>query len=133
MRYEFTKDLECGNTLIDNEHKELLQVVNKLLDACSEGNGRKNIEPTLKFLLNYVNTHFAHEEQLQMNTNYPNMTAHKSFHTQYTQKLNEIADKIPLSNPSILDLGNLNQHIGILVSHIKTEDKHLGEYLNSRK
>ena len=39
-KYELTKDLETGNWIIDNEHRELLQAVNKLLDACGEGKGR---------------------------------------------------------------------------------------------
>ena len=40
MRYEFTKELETGNRIIDNEHSELLNAVNALLDACGEGKGR---------------------------------------------------------------------------------------------
>lgn len=36
-RYEFTKRLETGNSIIDTEHKELILAVNKLLDACSKG------------------------------------------------------------------------------------------------
>ena len=38
-RYELTKDLETGNPIIDKEHRELLQAVNKLLVACGEGKG----------------------------------------------------------------------------------------------
>ena len=34
MKYELTKDLETGNRIIDNEHRELLNAVNALLDAC---------------------------------------------------------------------------------------------------
>lgn len=36
-RYVFTKKLETGNVVIDREHRELFQAVNKLLDACGEG------------------------------------------------------------------------------------------------
>ena len=64
-RYEFTKKLETGNTVIDREHRELLEAVNKLLAACSEGKGRASMDETIKFLNNYVNQHFSHEEQLQ--------------------------------------------------------------------
>jgi hypothetical protein len=32
-RYEFTKKLETGNAIIDKEHRELIDTVNKLLDA----------------------------------------------------------------------------------------------------
>lgn len=61
-RYEFTKNLETGNAMIDREHRELIQAVNRLLDACSEGKGRAFMDETIKFLNNYVNQHFSHEE-----------------------------------------------------------------------
>ena len=35
MAYQFTKDLETGNALIDSQHKQLIQAINDLLDACS--------------------------------------------------------------------------------------------------
>ena len=30
-KYEFTKKLETGNAIIDKEHRELIQAVNKLM------------------------------------------------------------------------------------------------------
>ena len=59
MRYELTKDLETGNATIDREHRELFDAVNKLMDACGSGKGRASLEPTMKFLLEYVNKHFS--------------------------------------------------------------------------
>lgn len=34
-RYEFTKELETGNAIIDKEHRELIDAVNKLIDRKS--------------------------------------------------------------------------------------------------
>ena len=129
MKYELTKDLESGNAIIDGEHRELFRAVNTLMDACGKGQGRAALAPAIKFLLDYVNKHFAHEEQLQAKSNYPGMAAHKQFHEKYKSKLREIADKIPAAGPSVADVGALNGHIAVLVSHIKTEDKRLGAFL----
>ncbi len=38
MRYELTKELETGNTIIDGEHSELFRAVNNILDA-AKGRG----------------------------------------------------------------------------------------------
>ena len=46
-RYEFTKKLETGNAIIDKEHRELFQTVNKLLEACGEGKGRAFMDETI--------------------------------------------------------------------------------------
>ena len=129
MRYKLTQDLETGNAVIDKEHRELLDAVNKLLVACSEGKGRSSVDATVKFLTDYVNRHFAHEEQLQVSSKYPNYTAHKAFHEKYKNELAAILAKIPADGASIADLSAVNGHIGILVSHIKTEDKKLGQFL----
>ncbi len=129
MRYELTKDLETGNFIIDGEHKELFRAVNALMDACSNGQGRASMEPAIKFLIDYVDKHFSHEEDLQMKAKYPNFPGHKQFHEGYKRRLNEIVGNIPDEGPSMADLSNLNMHIGALVSHIRTEDKKLGAFL----
>ena len=128
-KYELTKDLETGNAIIDKEHRELLNAVNDLVDACGKGEGRSSVQKTGEFLSNYVNTHFAHEEQLQVKNNYPGYTAHKAFHEKYKKDLNEAVKKIPRTGAGIGDLAALNNLVGVLVSHIKLEDKKLGQFL----
>jgi len=132
MKYELTKDLETGNAVIDGEHRELFEAVNSLMDACSKGQGRQAIEPVAKFLLEYVDRHFSHEEELQKKNSYSGFLSHKQFHTEYTKKLRALVSGIPASGPSVNDLANINQHIGVLVTHIRTEDKKLGQFLNSK-
>ena len=53
MAYQLTKDLETGNALIDREHRELIDAINALLDSCSKGQGRNELEKTAKFLQSY--------------------------------------------------------------------------------
>ena len=132
MRYELTKDLETGNGIIDGEHRQLFAAVNSLMDACAQGRGRATIEPTMNFLLNYVDTHFAHEEELHKKSGFENFEAHRQFHITYTKKLRELAAAIQVSAPTVSDLNNLNQHIALLVNHIRSTDKKLGAYLNSK-
>ena len=131
MRYELSKDLETGNAIIDNEHRELFDAVNKLLDACSKGKGRDSLKQAAQFLINYVDKHFSHEEQLQQDSKYPGITAHKLFHSNYKAELNKIISQIPPTNASISDVGKLNNHISVLINHIKIEDKKLSAFLNN--
>lgn len=128
-KYEFTKDLETGNLTIDNEHRELLNAVNSLLEACEDGKGRAKMSETVKFLNDYVERHFAHEEQLQKKSGYPGYEAHKAFHEKYKQTLREITSGMS-DNISIADLAKFNAHVSLLVSHIRSEDKKLGAFLN---
>ena len=131
-RYEFTPNLETGNAIIDKEHRELIEAVNKLLDACGLGNALGEVNKTVKFLNDYVQKHFSHEEQLQQQSGYPNYAAHKVFHESYKKTLLDITSEIAKSGSSVGGLMKLNGHIALLITHIKTEDKKLGAFLNSK-
>ena len=69
MKYELTKDLETGNTLIDSEHRQLFAVINKLLDACSQGKGRDQITSTVQYLNDYVSKHLVMKNSFRLNQN----------------------------------------------------------------
>ncbi len=129
MKYQVTKELETGNALIDQEHRELFQAVNNLLDACSSGKGRAVIKDTAQFLEEYVNKHFAHEEELQRKSKYPNYQAHHLFHENYRRKLYSIVEQIKSHESTITDVAMLNSHISTLITHIKSEDKNIGRHL----
>ena len=79
MAYQFTPDLVTGNALIDSEHRQLIQTINDLLEACSQGRGRAELSKTTKFLYDYTAKHFADEERLQQQTHYPDYINHKKF------------------------------------------------------
>lgn len=130
MGYELTKNLETGNAVIDNEHRELFAAVNRLLDSCNNGDGLSAIEPAIEFLLQYVDKHFAHEEEFQRNSKYPELTAHRAFHEQYKRKLKEIAAEMKASGSPVSVMVKLNSHIAVLVNHIRLEDKKLAAFLN---
>lgn len=129
MRYELTDDLITGNALIDSEHRELFKAVNELMDACSQGKGRDQIQKTVTFLNDYVAKHFRDEENLQTKSNYPGYPAHKQFHDGYRRKLGETTQVLMREGPTVKALGDLNTVVAILVSHIRTEDKRLARHV----
>ena len=129
MRYELTKDLETGHVMIDSEHRQLFQAVNQLLDACSQGKGRSQLEPTLDFLVSYVNQHFGDEEKLQTQTSYPGYPGHKQFHEGYKKELAAVVREIKEQGLTIAALSRLNQLVSQLVTHIRMEDKRLAQHV----
>lgn len=129
MKYEVTDDLLTGNALIDSEHRELFAAVNNLMDACTQGKGRDQIQKTVQFLSDYVAKHFRDEEGLQTKSNYPGYPAHKQFHDGYRRKLAEVSQVLMREGASVKALGDLNGVVAILVSHIRTEDKRLARHI----
>ncbi|MFR6094225.1 MAG: bacteriohemerythrin [Dysosmobacter welbionis] len=90
-----------GNQLVNREHKELLEAVNRLMDACSEGKGREKSAEVFRYLLSYVDKHFADEERLQMQAKYPGYAAHKNFHESYKKNLRDIEKTLVAEGPTI--------------------------------
>lgn len=131
MKYQFTKDLETGNTTIDSEHKELINAVNKVMADVSQGKGKDSLKQAVTFLNDYTKKHFRNEEQLQLKSSYPDMPNHKVWHKNFIDKLQSISDKLlqeGASSPLVLQLTNT---VSQLITHIKTEDKKLANFLKT--
>lgn len=131
MRYELTEELITGNALIDSEHRQLFEAINALLDACANGKGRDQVMKTVDFLNGYVGRHFADEEKLQVSSNYPGYSSHKIFHDGYKRQLQQTTQELLAEGATVKALGKLNQVAGVLVSHIRTEDRKLAKHLKA--
>lgn len=132
MAYQFTKDLETGNTLIDSEHKQLFQAINDLLDACAQGKGRGQLEQTTKFLYDYTSKHFSDEEKLQVQCKYPEYAQHRQYHESFKKVVADLGKQLSIEGPTVNLVGQINTALaGWLLSHIKREDKKLAEYIHA--
>ena len=87
MAILWKENLSVGVNEIDNQHKELFNRINNLLDACTRGKGSEEIKRTLNFLSDYVISHFGTEENLMVRYNYPDYTSHKEKHEKFKKNL----------------------------------------------
>lgn len=130
MAYELTKDLETGNALIDSEHRQLIQAINDLLSACSQGRGRAEMNKTAQFLQDYTAKHFADEERLQQSHKYPDYPSHRQYHESFKKVVGELVQKLNEQGPTVQLVGEVNSALaGWLLNHIKREDKKLAAFL----
>ena len=130
MAYQFTKELETGNALIDQEHRELIDAVNRLLEACGKGQGRAEVAQTAQFLQSYTVKHFQDEERLQIQFRYPEYERHRGYHEAFKKTVAELMRKLNEEGPTIVLVGEVNTTLaGWLINHIKKEDKKLAAYL----
>lgn len=133
MAYQFTKDLETGNALIDSEHRQLIQAINDLLDACSQGRGRDKLAQTAKFLYDYTSKHFADEEKLQQQYKYPEYPQHRQYHEAFKKTVAEFNRKLEEQGPTVVLVGEINMALaGWLINHIKQEDKKLAAFIRNQ-
>lgn len=130
MLYEWNKELETGNSIIDTQHKQLIQTISDLMNALKAGKGSTEIEKTMNFLANYTAKHFADEEKLQLQYNYPDYVNHKKMHEGFKQIVRELSQQFKQEGVNLSFITKVNKNIGDwLVTHIKREDKKIAEHI----
>jgi hemerythrin len=115
----------------DEEHKQLIQLVNQLHDAMKMGQGKQVIGDVLSGLISYTKNHFAAEERLMKAHNFPDYEKHKKEHNQLTMAVLDLqkgyeAGSAPLSQSVMTFLKDW------LTNHIQGVDKGYGPFLNGK-
>lgn len=70
-KIEWTDDHSVGVQEIDDQHKELVKITNKLFQAIMEDRGASVLMDVLLELEEYVIYHFRYEEKLMIDYEYP--------------------------------------------------------------
>jgi hemerythrin len=132
--YAWREEWATGNSIIDNEHKQLFKAIDELLAACSGGRGKDQVSKTMAFLKDYTAKHFAHEEQLQQQSKYPDYPNHKKIHDGFQKYVAEISERLYKEGPTIAIVGAVNMNIGDwLVKHITREDIKIAKHIKSQQ
>lgn len=135
MRAKFDETLITGNEKIDNQHKELIERINKLLVLCeNEKPAQREAIATLDYLSDYTDFHFADEEKLQEEVGYPGLAEHKKKHEELRETVEELYAMLEEQEgptPAFVQLVNENV-TGWLYKHIRTFDRSVAEYIHLR-
>ena len=126
-------EYETGFSPVDQQHQHLFEIINRLHEAMLTGHGRGVLEETLDEMIHYTIEHFATEEKLMLQTNYPFYAEHKEIHDQLTQEVKEIGEKV--ANHEHLVTVELSHFLTQwLIHHIRGQDlKMIRFYRENRK
>ena len=78
--FQWSDALSVGNSLIDQDHKELVNLVNELHQAVQDGKSSETLGRILQALFTYTQEHFQREELLMEHINYVDKEAHLDQH-----------------------------------------------------
>jgi len=85
--FEWKKEFSVGIASIDGQHQNLFAIGRELYAAMSAGQGKEKVGRILERLIQYASVHFAHEERLLQQCNYPAYEAHKKEHEALTKRV----------------------------------------------
>ena len=74
-------------SMIDQQHKKLIALLNDLFDGLREQKGKVVVERILGELVSYTEGHFSTEERLMKTNGYPEFAQHKIEHDALTKKV----------------------------------------------
>lgn len=107
----WNENLELGIELVDNQHKEIYEQLNKLIESFEEGTEQEHAYTSLCFIENYVNKHFKAEEFLLNKYNYKDIANHIKMHRAFSQLLEDYKVKHRRSGMTRLAAIEMNEFL----------------------
>ncbi len=119
---DWSEAYSLDNQLIDNQHKKLFGILNKLHDMSPGDPDNRAYTITVERLWSYANYHFIAEEQLMSDVGYGDIHGHLQQHKLFTEKILHLKEMLgqgeqESSHELITFLGNWIQR------HVMMEDK----------
>lgn len=116
---------------IDEQHKNLVKMVNDLHEAMSVGKGKEVMGKVLQNLINYTASHFATEEKYMTMFNYPSYPQHKGEHDKFVKQVLDFQKDFNEGN-KIISLDVMKFLKDWLLNHILGTDKKFGPFFNEK-
>lgn len=127
---EWNQGFSVGIAEMDNQHKQLVVLLNDLYSAMQSKKSSETIGKVLNKLISYTEKHFSDEEEFMKKHSYPGIGSQVKEHKAFTDKV--------LKFKSDYDSGKTSISVSVtsflkdwLVNHISISDKKYGEYINN--
>jgi len=130
MALAWNEDLAVGFGRIDEQHKELFERYNNLIQSCKEGAGREAIVTMLEFMVDYVTVHFAEEDRFMVRYNYPERGEHLAEHRELFAHVDSVRQELQERGPTVAVITSINHTmLAWLIRHVKQTDIKLARFL----
>lgn len=131
MQIKWSDKFRSGVEKLDNRHKELIELINKLQRQITKGSGKEEMGKLMSEIYDHKKTHFAVEERLMLDHNYPQYEQHVKEHREMLDKLSKLKEDLAAGNnmATVELVGLLSDW---LVNHISGMDFKYGKFFNDR-
>lgn len=135
---KWTEDLSVGVEAIDNQHKELFNRINSLVDAIKQHICKHKISGVIQFLEDYIQIHFDEEERYMLKYEYPEYQFHKAQHEHFKKEFSALKTELIKieggAKPGAYELSVATNQVVVdwILDHITRIDKQFGKFLEAR-
>lgn len=118
---------------MDEYHQTIFNLINELHVAALAKKAREQIGSAINVLVEYTERHFADEELLMRQHNYPGYQQHKASHDRLISRVRELKDKHSAGDDTLTP--DMFQFLVTdwLVQHILNEDKKYAPFVKKQR
>lgn len=117
-----------GITALDNDHKQLLNLINQLQTAAHYQTSDEYERQTLDALIAYTKEHFQREEDLMAKYQYPGLQAHRLQHQEMVGEVDRLVSAYQQDRDATIE-GAIRYLQTWLLRHINGTDKEYSAFL----
>lgn len=129
--FPWSQKFQVGIGFVDAQHKQLVDIINRLHEAMASGRGKEVLGKTLEELIRYTKAHFAAEEKVLESSGYPEFPQHHAEHERLTLAVLEFHRKL-ISNELGLSINVMAFLKDWLGQHILNVDMQYAPYLKAK-
>ncbi len=120
--FKWQPALDTGISIIDEQHHQLVEMINDLHDAMSESKGQEVVSEILEKMISYTAEHFHTEEKYMQEFNYPDYASHKQKHDEFVAEALGFKQKMD-AGKEIIAADMMHLLKDWLFTHIAKSDK----------
>ena len=107
MLIQWNEKYSTGVDEIDDQHKEIINQLNRFHEAITSGLGKEAITDILEFTARYAESHFSYEEDCMNRYRCPVALQNEKAHRKFTERFREIREDIaanPIETETVLEV-----------------------------
>lgn len=120
MPIDWNASLETGLDVIDEQHKRIIDYINRLDSARTTGD-RRRVAEVLDELIDYTQSHFVFEESLMEEAGYAFLKAHRKVHEIFVKRVDAYIARLDRGEDITQELQKTLTRW--LLNHIRNEDR----------
>jgi hemerythrin-like metal-binding protein len=123
MIIDWNDGFSVGIKIIDEQHRDLVETVNKLYDSIYKNSASEEIDDAFKHLMDYAEHHFGTEERFFEEFGYEGKKDHVAEHDKFREELERLKAQIGKMSNEKLAVEVLTVLEGWLEIHVKDMDQ----------
>jgi hemerythrin len=119
-------------SVIHQQHWELINMLNRLNDAVKNNESREDIYRIIDDVIAFTRLHFATEEQLMIQSGFPEIESHKKIHGELIKDTLRLKDKLDYVGEDMFRDWFNHWPFDRVLAHIQYADKQIEDHIIQR-